>query len=44
MDDGAKPMEDPGEVEQVRRQARKVRLQSLALAIVGTALAFAIPP
>jgi hypothetical protein len=44
MDDGVKAIEDPGELEQVRRQARKVKLQSLALAIVGTAIAFAIPP
>jgi len=44
MDDGAKVIEDPGELEQVRRQARKVKLQSLALAIVGTAIVFAIPP
>ena len=44
MDDGVKAIDDSAELEQVRRQARTVKLQSLALAIVGTAIAFAIPP
>jgi hypothetical protein len=43
MDDGAQRIEDPDERAQVRRQARKVMLQSLILALVGTAIAYALP-
>ncbi len=43
MDGGTERIEDDAELRQVRRQARRVYVQSLALALVGTALAFVIP-
>ena len=43
MDDGAKRIEDEAELRVVRAQARRVKLQSFALALVGTALAFLLP-
>jgi hypothetical protein len=43
MDDGAQRIEDEAELRQVRAQARRVHVQSFALAIVGTVLAFLLP-
>jgi hypothetical protein len=45
MDDGAglQKIEDDAELRAVRAQARRVRLQSLVLAVVLTAVALAIP-
>jgi hypothetical protein len=43
MDTGREAIEDEAELAQVRRQARKVQLQSLAMAIVVTGLVMAIP-
>ena len=45
MDDGAglQKIEDDAELRAVRAQAQRVRLQSLAFAVVATAIALAIP-
>jgi hypothetical protein len=43
MDDGKQKIEDAEELERVRNRARKVRRQSLALAVIGTAIVYAIP-
>jgi hypothetical protein len=42
MDDGEQRIEDDEERARLRKQARKVSLQSLALALVGTAIAWVI--
>jgi hypothetical protein len=41
MDSGPEDISDPDELAQVRRQARKVHLQALVLALALTALAVA---
>ena len=43
MDDGTQRIEDEAELRAVRAQARRVKLQSVVLALVGTALAFLLP-
>jgi hypothetical protein len=43
LDLGAEAIAEPAERDQVRRQARKVHLESLAAAVLLTALALALP-
>ena len=43
LDTGAEAMTDEHEVAQVRRQARKVHLESISAAILLTAAALALP-
>jgi hypothetical protein len=42
LDQGSEPIADPAELAQVRRQARKVYLQSALLAIGLTAVAILV--
>jgi hypothetical protein len=39
MDTGAVPIDDPAELAQVRRQARKVHVLAVLSALLGTAVA-----
>jgi len=43
MDDGAQPIRDEKEARQLRAQAKKVYLESIAVALLLTALAVLIP-
>ena len=43
MDDGAHRITDRAELAEVRRQARKVHLETLAFAAILTALLVALP-
>ncbi len=43
MDSGAERISDASELAQVRRQARKVHLQTLVTALALTALTVALP-
>ena len=43
MDRGSEAIEDPGELAQVRRQARAVHVKALVTAAAITALAVALP-
>ena len=43
MDGGAERIEDEAELRQVRAQARRVHLQSWALALAATALVYVVP-
>jgi hypothetical protein len=43
LDNGPAAITDAAELAQVRRQARKVHLQSFALAVVLTAIVLALP-
>lgn len=42
MDSGAQSIDDAAELAQVRRQARRVNLKSLATGVVLTALCFVV--
>jgi hypothetical protein len=42
MDTGAVPIDDPVELAHVRRQARKVHVQSVAVALLLTAVAVVV--
>jgi len=44
LGDTAEKIEDPAELAQVRRQARRVQLKALLLAIPLTLIALALPP
>jgi hypothetical protein len=43
VSDAEEQIEDAGELAQVRRQARRVHIKSLVVAIVVTLLALALP-
>jgi hypothetical protein len=43
LDDGERPIDDPGLVTRLRARARRVHLESLLLASALTGLALAIP-
>jgi hypothetical protein len=43
MDDGPQTITDPAELAQVRRQARRVHIQSFVLAAAATALVLMLP-
>ena len=43
MDDGVTLVDDDGEISQVRRQAKRVRLRTVISAVVVTALLMLLP-